>query len=266
MTLHHTPGAGAVLAILLMLGAAGVAADPPRMDGARNDPARAGGYRPDDASRGGFLPDTARRQDTGRYTPRWTGPAPRLDPNVRLDSRHRHDRYYPPPGRVYDRLPRHPIEVHHQDSHYYFYGGVWYRPQGPGFIVVRPPIGLGISILPPYYTTVWFGGLPYYYADEVYYTWQPDRREYVVVNPPENAEAYLPPAVPVTLFVYPKQGQDEAQIATDRYECHRWAVDQTGFDPVQPPADLPASQLEAKRADYQRATTACLEARGYSVR
>ena len=35
---------------------------------------------------------------------------------------------------------------------------------------------------------VWFGGVPYYYADNVYYSWQPEQNGYAVVDPPENAD------------------------------------------------------------------------------
>jgi len=253
-----------LLAILLGLGTTMAAADPPRMDGPRPEARPA--PRPDGPRRDDARPDAPRRDDSRRDTLRGNRPPPKLEPGYRLDSRYRHDHYYPPRGRYVDRLPDHPVLIHHHDSRYYFHGGVWYRPDGPRFVVVAPPIGLGISILPPYYTTLWVGGVPYYYADETYYAWRPERREYVVVDPPQEADTYLPPPTPEQLFVYPKEGQDEQQMATDRYECHRWAVDQTGFDPVQPAADIPVAQVEAKRADYQRATKACLEARGYSVR
>jgi hypothetical protein len=33
------------------------------------------------------------------------------------------------------------------------------------------------------------------------------------------------------IFIYPTKGQSAAQQDKDRYECHRWAVSQTGFDP-----------------------------------
>lgn len=36
-------------------------------------------------------------------------------------------------------------------------------------------------------------------------------------------------------FVYPKAGQSEQQQSKDRYECHQWAVQQTGFDPSTAP-------------------------------
>ena len=35
------------------------------------------------------------------------------------------------------------------------------------------------------------------------------------------------------MFLYPKNGQSQQQQDKDRYECHTWAVQQTGFDPSQ---------------------------------
>jgi len=37
------------------------------------------------------------------------------------------------------------------------------------------------------------------------------------------------------LYVYPSAGQSQEQQDRDRYECHDWAVSQTGFDPTRPP-------------------------------
>jgi hypothetical protein len=36
------------------------------------------------------------------------------------------------------------------------------------------------------------------------------------------------------MFIYPAKGQSQAQQDKDRYECHSWAVQQTGFDPSRP--------------------------------
>jgi len=38
------------------------------------------------------------------------------------------------------------------------------------------------------------------------------------------------------VFVTPAAGQSEAQLDRDRYECHTWAVRQSGFDPSVPQA------------------------------
>ncbi|MBI5611504.1 MAG: hypothetical protein HY942_00330 [Gammaproteobacteria bacterium] len=181
------------------------------------------------------------------------------------DNRYRHDHYYPPRGHVVPVLPPGHRVVPYHGSHYYFHGGIWYRPYGPRFTVVFPPIGLVVPVLPPYYTTIWVGGAPYYYAGGVYYAWRPDARGYVVTEPPPEADVREPPAVPEQLFVYPKKGQGEQQLAADRYQCHRWSADQTGFDPTQPGGNVPEGQHAVKRTDYQRAMKACLEARGYSV-
>lgn len=50
------------------------------------------------------------------------------------------------------------------------------------------------------------------------------------------------------MFVYPSAGQSPEQTSQDRYECHLWAVQQTGFDPTTaaPPA---ASSSQQQGAD-----------------
>jgi hypothetical protein len=42
------------------------------------------------------------------------------------------------------------------------------------------------------------------------------------------------PAV-ADFIVYPGQGQSEEQMAKDKFECQRWATEQTGFDPLATP-------------------------------
>ncbi len=149
------------------------------------------------------------------------------------------------------------------------------------------------------------------------------------------------PLPTTTIYFYPMQGQSQARQDRDRYDCYKWAVQRSGFDPGQAqlaphqrvlvtPAAPPGSDvaagavggaiigsmlsprhdhgfglvfgaitgailgaasddarqqqaaqiqqqydtrysqrdaaLEKQARDYQRATTACLEGRGYSVR
>lgn len=189
-------------------------------------------------------------------------------PGFVLDQRYHHDRYYPPRGYVQRELPRGYMTFRHHDERYFYREGIWYRNSGLGFIVVAPPFGMVVPVLPPYYTTVWIGGVPYYYANDVYYVWQPAQQGYVVTQPPAASSNVVPQPQqgPDQFYVYPKKGQSADQQAKDRYECHRWAVDQTGFDPSQPVTNLSDSQLTAKRAGYRRAIEACLDARGYSVK
>ena len=187
-------------------------------------------------------------------------------PGYVLDRRYQHDHYYPPRGYFQRELPRGYMTFRHRDERYFYRDGIWYRHSGLGFIVVMPPFGMVVPVLPPYYTTVWVGGIPYYYANGIYYVWQPAQQGYVISEPPAASNVVTQPRGPDQFYVYPKQGQSTAQQEKDRYECHRWAVGQTGFDPSQSVGNLTDSQLTAKRADYRRAIEACLDARGYSVK
>ena len=68
------------------------------------------------------------------------------------------------------------------------------------------------------------------------------------------------------MFIYPKEGQSAEQQSKDQYECHRFGVEQSGFDPTLTSGGVSADVAAAKRSDYQRADAACLEGRGYTVR
>jgi hypothetical protein len=68
------------------------------------------------------------------------------------------------------------------------------------------------------------------------------------------------------IFIYPRNGQSEELQAKDRYECHRWGVSQTGYDPTQPTSGMQRAQLNQMRADYKRAMSACLDGRGYTMK
>jgi hypothetical protein len=50
-----------------------------------------------------------------------------------------------------------------------------------------------------------------------------------VTPPPRTVAVAGPP--PQRLYVYPANGQTPEQTDRDRYECHVWAVQQTGVDP-----------------------------------
>ena len=188
--------------------------------------------------------------------------------NEHMDARYGHNHYYPSRGYAVGALPRDRIVVNHLHDRFYYSGGVWYAPRGPRFVVVAPPFGLFVPVLPPFYTTVWFGGAPYYYANDSYYAWRQDQGQYEVVAPPDGSGNTASTDAPASddVFIYPKSGQNEDQQAKDRYECHRWAASQSGFDPTQTGGGVPAGQSNSKRGDYNRAITACLEGRGYSVK
>src|SRR5579863_2610124 len=57
-----------------------------------------------------------------------------------------------------------------------------------------------------------------------------------VVPPPQRTVMQAPPAPPAPppMMVYPARGQTPDQTARDRYDCHIWAVQQSGYDPSRP--------------------------------
>ncbi|MGB6606031.1 MAG: DUF6515 family protein [Steroidobacteraceae bacterium] len=201
------------------------------------------------------------------------GGGPRTGPPQHMDARYGNNHFYPNRGVVVGGVPGRPVVFNRPGGRFYYSGGVWYAPRGPGFVVVAAPIGVFVPVLPSYYTTVWVGGAPYYYADDTYYTWDPSQSGYEVVAPPGNADAAAtteapqpPPPQGDQMYVYPQNGQSAEQQASDKYQCHKWASSQTGFDPTQAGGGVPPDQLDGLRADYHRAMIACLEGRGYSAR
>jgi hypothetical protein len=51
------------------------------------------------------------------------------------------------------------------------------------------------------------------------------------VYPRDMARSPTSSSAASTVNVYPSNGQSAEQADRDRYECHEWAVQQTGFDP-----------------------------------
>lgn len=190
-----------------------------------------------------------RRDGNGRYYDRRPG----------YDGRYSNGRYYGRPG---------------YHSRYRWHGGHWnglYWPRvyyRPGFVSFWPVLPIG-------YSTYWFGGESYYYVNDLYYTWSPARYGYVLTDPPPavettassesgNAEVEAEDeSGSASVYVYPRNGQSEEQTANDRFECHQWAVSQTGFDPTTANGADPATTSSGP--DYRRALIACLDARGYSA-
>jgi hypothetical protein len=153
---------------------------------------------------------------------------------------HRYYRHGPfdPRRRAFVRaLPRGYRPYSYGGRRLYFYDGTWYAPSPGGFVIVPPPAGLYVSVLPRYHSAVWLGG-----------------------NPDSNGSENL------YVYVYAKDGQSSVKQETDRYECAAWSSQQSGFDPMQPGGGVAPEQNNPKSAQYDRALSSCLEGRGYNVR
>src|SRR4029079_7855233 len=114
----------------------------------------------------------------------------------------------------------------------------------------HPHVTVGLGFGFPYH---------YYYAPYAYSPW---------IYPYPAAPYAVPVPVPVApaekpatdLYVYPQAGQSADQMSRDRTQCHDWAAGEIAYD-----AQAVKGQKTDDLANYDRAFTACMEGRNYSV-
>ena len=155
---------------------------------------------------------------------------------------------------------------------YYYYDGGYYSwdPSYNGYVATDPPpvadtaSGSGTDEAPPSDD----GQAPQSYdVQPQTYAPPPTNPNNVVASPPPSS----PPVSSTAprgnfsggisdIIAYPRNGQNDQQTSTDKFECHKWSVAQTGFDPTR------SMNLQGTAMDYHRAMGACMDARGYTVR
>jgi hypothetical protein len=131
-----------------------------------------------------------------------------------------------------------------------------------------PGHGFFFASIPSYCKLVYWEGVPYYYADDLYYEWNGSAGAYQEVQPPASLAEQIAAQAPVVteLYVFPNGNQSNEQLERDREACHRWAVQPIGFDPKTAAPHIKASDRSvANLANYLRADAACLEAHDYRV-
>ncbi|WP_433768849.1 DUF6515 family protein [Pseudomonas putida] len=162
------------------------------------------------------------------------------------------------PGYVIDRFPERDYRVPYGGRDYFYSGGYWYRPQGQRYVVVQPPRGIRVQYLPDYAQQVLIGGSVLFLAAGSYYAYQESTQDYMVVEPPGQPMAS---ANGIDVEAYPTNGQTPEQVNQDGYDCYRYAVEQSGFDPrvdtYQPDPQVVQT--------YRQAQGGCLSSRGYRV-
>lgn len=107
--------------------------------------------------------------------------------------------YYHRPGYTIRTLPRVATTVTLGGLIFYYADGIYYSRYNTGFMVVLPPVGLLVPMLPLGYTVFQLHGVTYYYYADVYYVWDVHHSAYRVVEVPEDDESYQPGDVVDTL-------------------------------------------------------------------
>ena len=127
------------------------------------------------------------------------------------------------------------------------YHGGNYRRGGNGWVWGGVGLGLGLGL------ASYYNSYPYYYYNDPGYVIVDPPVVYdaprTVYSQPVPARAYSSSAQPV---IYPRNGQSAAQMDADANACSEWAGQQPN--------------ATADGSVFQRATQACMDARGYTVR
>lgn len=100
--------------------------------------------------------------------------------------------YYHRPGYTIRTLPKVATTVTLGGLIFFYADGIYYSRYNTGFMVVLPPVGLLVPILPLGYTVFQLRGVTYYYYADVYYVWDVHHSAYRVVEVPEDDETYQP--------------------------------------------------------------------------
>ncbi len=99
-----------------------------------------------------------------------------------------------PASRSATRLPvpedRSPLgmSITHRGTRYLVSGGQWYEQRGRDLVAAAPPAGVMVRDLPDGYAMRWIGGVPYFYADGLYYIWRERPRRYEIMQSPPPVE------------------------------------------------------------------------------
>ena len=112
------------------------------------------------------------------------------------------------------------VLIVHGGVTYRYVNGVYYRPYGPGFTMVTPPIGIHVSVLPAGFTTVLVSGRTYFVCGGVYYV-EVSPNVYEVIEKP--AAVVVPPGgtiaapAPATVVSSLPAGTQKVTINGRRY-------------------------------------------------
>ena len=120
-------------------------------------------------------------------------------------------------------------------------GGYW----GPGLFFGGVALGVGLGAYNYGYGYPVYPGYPGYVVVEPVPVYVPVPAQQIA--PVQPAQRLAPDPV-----IYPRNGQSAAQTEADRLDCNRWA------------ATLPSAMADA--SVFNRATAACMDGHGYTVR
>ena len=83
--------------------------------------------------------------------------------------------------------------ISHNGFTYHLKDGIYYRHINNQYVIVKPPVGIRISVIPKAYTKILFNGIPYYYYYGTFYSYIPEENVYETIAPPIGARVDVLP-------------------------------------------------------------------------
>jgi hypothetical protein len=97
---------------------------------------------------------------------------------------------FPPTGRPDDRAREsRGASISYRGTRYLVSDGQWFEQKGRRLIAVEAPAGVMVRELPEGYSMRWIGGVPYFYAEGLYYVWREGSRRYEILPSPPSVQA-----------------------------------------------------------------------------
>lgn len=86
--------------------------------------------------------------------------------------------------------------IKYRGTQYVVTDGQWFERRGTELVAVDAPSGVLVRELPKGHTMRWIGGVPYFYADGLYYVWREGARRYEILQAAPSGEEASAPAGP----------------------------------------------------------------------
>jgi len=107
---------------------------------------------------------------------------------VKKHAAHHHYRHLPRRGAVVISVHRSAVVITFRGIRFHYHAGIFYKPKGTAYVIVRPPIRVRISVLPVGHRRIVIGPRVYFYYYGTFYVKAADKDEYEVVDAPVGAQ------------------------------------------------------------------------------
>ena len=100
---------------------------------------------------------------------------------------HTHYKHHPRRGAVVKSLNAGAVAISFKGKRFHYHNGIFYKANGPKFIVAKAPLGMRVKVLPPKYKRFILGKKTYFYYYGTFYKRSDGANEFEVIDAPVGA-------------------------------------------------------------------------------